>query len=269
MIDSELEDELYNYGVFIGRAWGKELAAMFENVEIPDRPLRVILPLEKLATYNYYATPTRVMMALGSENAGVIGNSFISGSAVVTCGLSGIGLTTTNDPLAKTFYALSCACSSTSAASGGMAALARKCEISEVALLTEFFGASFLFLGNKAHAQALKAEGRAVPRRFRRPISGFGLYNRQNNMAFISPTSFRCSGIIETIPFEQIGRAVGFSISIYFYGRIILSAYRYGQQLIAKSKNKKFLKATKLFMSLTCIRIQSTKRRRLYHFVVS
>ena len=147
--------------------------------------------------------------------------------------------------------------------------LARKCEISEVALLTEAFGAAFLYLGNQAHAVALKLERKPVPPRFRKPISGFGLYNRRNNVAFINPTPFRCSGIIETIPFEQIGRAVGFSISIYFYGRIILSAYRYGQQLIAKSKNKKFLKATKLFMSLTCIRIQSTKRRRLYHFVVS
>ena len=211
----------------------------------------------------------RVMMTLGSENFGVMANTCISGSAVITCGMSGIGLTTITDPTAKGFYALSCLCSGTSAATGGMAVLARKCEISEVALLTEAFGAAFLYLGNQAHAVALKLERKPVPPRFRRPISGFGLYNRRNNVAFINPTPFRCSGIIETIPFEQIGRAVGFSISIYFYGRIILSAYRYGQQLIAKSKNKKFLKATKLFMSLTCIRIQSTKRRRLYHFVVS
>ena len=43
--------------------------------------------------------------------------------------------------------------------------LARKCQISEVAFLTEVFGAAFLFLylGNQAHAAALRVEGRRVP----------------------------------------------------------------------------------------------------------
>jgi hypothetical protein len=267
MVDTELDSELYNYGVRIGKLWGKELTEIFENIEIPDHPILLKLPIEQLATYKNFSSQTRVMMAMGTENFGVIGNTFISGSAIVTCGISGISMTTTTSPAAKTFYALSCAFSGTSAASSSMAVLARKCEISEVALLTETFGAAFLYLGNQAHAAALKVEGRRVPARYRRPLAGFGLYNGRNNAAFILP--FRCSRIIETIPFEQIGRTVGFSISIYFYGRIILSAYRYGQQLIGKSKNKKFLKSTKLFISLICIQSKSTKRRRLYHFVVS
>jgi len=213
-------------------------------------------------------TETRLIMVLGSENVGMVANTIITGSALVTCGESGLRLSTTTDPTAKVFYALSCGFSGTSAASGSMAVLARKCEISQVAALTEVFGAAFLYLGNQAHATALKLEGKPVPARYRRrPMAGFGLYNRGNNAAFIAP--FRCSRIIETIPFEQIGRAVGFSISIYCYGKIILSAYRYGQQLIVKSKKKKFLKSTKLFLSLTYIQLAKRKRRRLYHFVVS
>jgi hypothetical protein len=265
MVDLELESKLYRYGEEIGRLWGKELTQIFENIGIPDQPVILKLPIEKLATYKNFSMSTRLLMTVGSENFGVMGNTIISGSAVVTCGMSGIGLTTTTNPTAKAFYAMSCAFSGTSAASGSMAVLARKCEISEVALLTESFGAAFLYLGNKAHAAALKVEGKPVPAGFRRPVSAFGLYNRRNNVAFITP--FRCSQIIKTIPFEQIGRTVGFSISIYCYGRIILSAYRYGQQLIVKSKNQKFLKSTKLFISL--LSIQSVKRRRLYHFVVS
>ena len=265
MLDLELESKLYEYKEHIGRLWNKELTEIFENLEIPDQPVILKLPIEKLATYKNFSMKTRIMLALGSENFGVMGNTVISGSAVVTCGMSGISLTTTTNPTAKAFYALSCVFSSTSAASDSMAVIASKCEISEVALLTESFGAAFLYLGNQAHGAALKVEGRRVPPRFRKPVSGFGLYNRRNNVAFITP--FRCSRIIEAIPFEQIGRTIGFSLSIYFYGRIIISAYRYGQQLIVKSKNKKILKSTKLFISL--IRIQSTKRTRLYHFVVS
>jgi branched-subunit amino acid permease len=45
----------------------------------------------------------RVMMAIGTENFGVIGNTLISGSAIVTCGISGISMTTTTSPMAKTF----------------------------------------------------------------------------------------------------------------------------------------------------------------------
>lgn len=207
---------------------------------------------------------------VGSENFAIAGNTIISASAMLTFGMSGIGLRTTTNLTAKTFYAMSCLFSGTSAATGSMAVLARNCKVSEVALLTEAFGGAFLFLGNSAQGAALKIEGRPVPARYRRPVAGFGLYNRGNNVAFITP--FRCSRIIETIPFEQIGRTVGFSISIYCYGRIILSAYRYGQQLIVKYKNKKllktkFLNSTKLFVNLSYI--QLAKRIRLYHFVVS
>ncbi len=217
----------------------------------------------------------RLLVQLGSENFGMAGNTVISGSAVITCGLSGIGLTTTNSPTAKGFYALSCGFSATAATTGSMAVLARKCEISEVALLTGAFGAAFLFLGNKAHAVALRIEGRPVPARFRRAAPSFGLYNPRNNGAFIMP--FRSSRIIEAIPFEKIGKTVGFSISIYCYGRIIITAYRYGQQLIGNYRNyqkkklvqKKLLKISKLLISSIYTNKAVWKRKKLYYFVIS
>ncbi len=272
MVNEKFESELYEYGKQLGLIWGQELSEIFKNREIPAQPILIKLPIEKIAMYTKFSMPMqkRLYMTLGSESLGVAGNTIITGSAVLTCGLSGIACSATSNPTAQGFYGMSCVFSTVSAVSGSATVLACKCEISEVALLTETFGAAFLYLENKAHAAALRVEGKPVPARYRRPLAGFGLYNRRNNVGFITP--FRSSRIIETIPFEQIGRTVGFSVSIYCYGRILLSGYRYGQQLIVKykkNKNKKFLKSTKLFTSLISVYIQSAKRRRLYHFVVS
>ena len=214
----------------------------------------------------------RLLVQVGSENFGVVGNSLISGSGVLTCGLSGIGFATTNSPAAKGFYALSIGFSGTAATTGGMAAVARKCEISEVAFLSETFGAAFLLLGNQAHAAALKIEGKPVPARFRRAAPSFGLHNPRNNAAFIMP--FRASRVIEVIPFEQIGKTVGFSISIYCYGRMIITAYRYGQQLIGKYKKKKLvrkklLKISKLLLGSIYTNKAVWKRKKLYYFAIS
>lgn len=275
MVEENLDAELFLYGLKIGKAWGNELTEYYRDKLIPDEPVILQLPIEKLGDYTKFSKPIRGLMLLGSENFGVVGNSLISGSAVITCGLSGIGLTTTNSPTAKGFYALSCAFSGTAATTGSMSVLARKCEISEVAMLTEVVGAAFLFLGNKAHAAALRIEGRPVPARFRRAAPSFGLYNPRNNAAFIMP--FRSSRIIEGIPFEKIGKTVGFSISIYCYGRIIITGYRYGQQLIGNYRKKKLLerkkknllKASKLLISSIYTNKAVWKRKKLYYFVIS
>ena len=261
-----LEDELFNYGYNLGTIWGEQLSLMFANVPIPDKPVIVKLPLEQLLNFQNqnFSARTSLLMKIGSETVGMGGNSVIAGSAVITCGLSSIGLTSTNNPLAQTYFALSCAFSTTSAATSGMAVLARKCEISEVGLLTETLGGAFLYLGHKAHAAALKAESKPVPRRFRRPLSSYGIY-RGNNAAFVMP--YRYSAIIEAIPFEQIGRGIGFTLSIYCYGKIIVSGYRYGQKLIVKYKKKKLFKSAKLFTTLIYIRPALCRRRRLNHFV--
>lgn len=41
LINSELESELYQYGVQIGRIWGRELTEIFKNIKIPAKPVLV------------------------------------------------------------------------------------------------------------------------------------------------------------------------------------------------------------------------------------
>lgn len=193
--------------------------------------------------------------------------SAIVGSRIITFGLSRIGISTTTEPTAKGFYTMSCLLSGTAATTGDMAAIARKCEISEIALLTEAFGAAFLFLGNKAHAAALKVDGRRVPYRFRKPAPGFGSYNRRNTGAFIMPMP--SSRLIKAIPFEQIGRSVGFAFSVYCYGKIIIKLYRYGHQLIISRRNKKFSNKLKHFICLIYIQTAFSNHRKLYFSVIT
>ena len=82
-----LERELYMYGYKMGKIWGEELAVMFANVPIPDKPVTVKIPLEQLANFQEFSAPTSLLMKLGSANTaiGAIGsNSVIAGSAVIT-----------------------------------------------------------------------------------------------------------------------------------------------------------------------------------------
>ena len=66
------------------------------------------------------------------------------------------GLKSTINSVAKGFYAASIAFSSGAVASGGVAVMTGMCQVSEVALLSEVIGGAFLWLGELAHAQALR-----------------------------------------------------------------------------------------------------------------
>jgi hypothetical protein len=211
------------------------------------------------------AATTQELVKSGAENVGVIGNTAITGSAVVTMGMSGLGFASTTSPAAKGFYALSFTFSGGAVGCGAKAVLERQCQFSQVAILSEGVGAAFLYLGNYAHAAALKIENKPVPTRYRRPIN-FGLYNGRNNVAFVMP--YKASAVIERIPFETIGRSIGFVISIYCYGKILIKSYRYGQQLIVKYEKKKFLKSIKFITTLIYLRPALCKRRRVYRFAV-
>ena len=47
------------------------------------------------------------------------------------------------------------------------------------------------------------------------------------------------SGSCDSIPLHTIGRVVGISLTIYGYSKLIVTAYRYGQQFISKYKKNK------------------------------
>jgi len=82
-------------------------------------------------------------------------NSAIAGAGCFTGGSSLMGLKTTRNPAAKAFYCLSVVSSSTAITTAGFVVLARTCQISETAALSEACATPFMVLGNQANVRAL------------------------------------------------------------------------------------------------------------------
>jgi hypothetical protein len=185
-------------------------------------------------------------MELGSTRTGVVGNYLVVGAGIFTGGSSLMGFQTTRNPAAKAFYCLSVACSTTAIGTAGAAVIARSCQISETAAVSEACAGAFMVLGNHAHLRALQLEGKPIPPHLNKYVrKGFGfrrsVYNN-NGVSFVMPggTNYIVwSEVIERIPFETIGRYVGMSLSIYGYSKLIIVSYRYSQQFFSKFKTKR------------------------------
>jgi len=102
-------------------------------------------------------------MKLGGPESSTMVNSMITGTGVITAGYSAIRLKVTTNPTAKGFYTVNIAFSSGAVESGGVAVVTRMCKVSEVALLSEVIEGAFLWLGEVAHAQVFRAEGKPIP----------------------------------------------------------------------------------------------------------
>nr|YP_010133690.1 hypothetical protein KYU99_pgp063 [Nitzschia supralitorea]QWM93180.1 hypothetical protein [Nitzschia supralitorea] len=179
---------------------------------------------------------TRILTAVAKENVGVVGNSVIVGLGVYTGGSSALQYGITTDKKAKALYAVSTIFSTSAVVSGSLSVVSRTCQISGPAALSEAFGFAFMQLGNKAHVTALQLEGKPIPPRLQRFVDpnirslGFNT----DGLGFIMPRPIS-STIIGCIPFETLGKVVGFSFSVYGYSKLIICAYRYSQQWISKS----------------------------------
>jgi hypothetical protein len=188
----------------------------------------------------------KTLVIIGSDNMGVAENSLIVGAGIFTGGSSLMGFQTTRNPVAKVFYCLSVACSTTAIGTAGAAVIARSCQISETAAVSEACAGAFMVLGNHAHLRALQLEGKPIPPHLNKYVrKGFGfrrsVYNN-NGVSFVMPggTNYIVwSEVIERIPFETIGRYVGMSLSIYGYSKLIIVSYRYSQQFFSKFKTKR------------------------------
>ena len=174
---------------------------------------------------------------MGSENAGVAMNGAVVAAGMYTGGNSAVQYTKTQNLAAKRFYLLSVAFSLSAITNGGIAVVSRACELSGVGVLSEALGAGFMWCGNASRATALAAEGKTVPPELRESIrkpTAFLNRNSMNGMTFIVPG--------ENIPFQKIAQVVGISLTIsltiYSYSKLVIAAYRYGQQFITKYKKK-------------------------------
>lgn len=121
-------------------------------------------------------------------------------------------------------------------ATGSTSALERTCTISGPGAVSEALGIAFLKLGDKAQviANELKAKKRI------NSIFNYNSYSGKGVSFKMAPSDVNFPGIIQKIPFEEIGRVVSFTISIYFYGKLIITCYKYGQRLLTQFKNKQF-----------------------------
>jgi len=210
----------------------------------------------------------------------------ITGTGVITAGYSALKFKVTTNPTAKGFYAASIAFSSGAVASGGVAVLTRMCKVSEVALLSEVMGGAFLWLGEMAHAQALRAEGKPIPPHLqkwaKRRIPLRRTFDDNQNLSFVMPGNFHgmsaigLSDIIECIPFETIGKIVGVGLTAYGYYKIVVTSYRYSQKLITKFKEHQQNKLKKYrskllhrqinFLVISICNCPSVRRRLLIYY---
>lgn len=251
---------------------GKYLIQGLESGELtPGQKVSLVIPIGNIKPENF-SLLTRFTLALGTPEAGVVGNSIILGLGAYTGGNSALQFGITTDKKAKTLYAISVALSTSAVVSSGIAVAARTCHISGTAAVTEAFGFAFMKLGNKAHVAALQLEGKPVPPRLKkyidpnlRPLS----FN-PGGLGFIMPRHIS-STAIGAIPFEKIGQFVGFGLAVYGYSKVIIASYRYGQQWASKFRKKRTSKIIKAQASFLIVKmrqiIYKTKNQRQRHIL--
>lgn len=197
---------------------------------------------------------------MGSPIAGVIGNSTLVMAGLYTGSSSARGYIRTNSVPGKLCYSMSILFSGSAIITGGGAALARTGRLSHHAALSETFAVGFMMMGKQAHSYALFLEGKRIPTnlQFRKSFSN---PNGNTGLSFVMPGSTNgivWSEVIESIPFEKIGRVVGIAISVYGYSKLIIASYRYGQQFVYKVQIRKKLainrKKIKVFVMALLIR---------------
>lgn len=242
----------YKHGLKIGES----LKEAFKSGHVDSsKPITVLVPIEDL-DLSRFSLLTRVTMAMGTEKAGVAGNSIIMGMGAYTGGNSAIQYGITRNRKAKALYALSTVFSASAMASGGLAVFSRSCNISPTACMSESLGFAFMKLGNKVHVMALQLEGKPIPRKLQKYMNP-GI----RPLAFIKPQDINVIGISG----HQILVVISVGFSIYAYRKILVKCYRYGQQFISKRKrlhdSKLFRKQVMFIINcLTVIRAKKTYR---------
>lgn len=259
-IDKELAGELTRIAHRQAERWIKTLDEAISSGSInPDQKVNLVLPIENI-DITRFSLLGRLTMQFGTPKAALVSNSAIVGLGLYSGGTSIIGYGATTDPKAKTCYGISAIFSASAVTNGGIAIIARACQISEVAALSEAIGMSFMVLGNKAHRLALELEGKPLPPHLSRAakpplfpgVAGSGL-------SFITPSRYpSLAGIIEQIPFQQVGRVVGGVLTVYAYGKIVIVCYRHGQKLLSNFQKKRKLNRTKKQAEFIIMAIQAS-----------
>ena len=249
----------YKHGLKIGES----LKETFKSGQIdPSKPITVLVPIEDL-DIGRFSLLTRVTMAMGTEKAGVAGNSIIMGMGAYTGGNSVIQYGITRNKRAKALYALSTIFSASAIANGGLAVVSRSCNISPTACMSESLGFAFIKLGNKVHVIALQLEGKPIPRKLQKYMDP-GI----RPLSFIKPQDINVIGISG----HQILVVISVGFSIYTYRKILVKCYQYGQQFISKRKglhdSKIFRKQVTFIINCLNSRQSVIRAKKTYRLVI-
>jgi hypothetical protein len=161
------------------------------------------------------------------------GNGVIVCCGIMSGGSSALRMTLTQDRKARALYSVSILFSATAIGSAFTAAMAKKCEISPLAICSEAMGYGFLKLGDEARLMAEQVQGRSIWRKPRRPLSFLKGNNR--NAGFIMPGDNLNTDLLS----QKVLTVLAITFTLYGYGKFLIKSYKYGQKLCRKISQKR------------------------------
>ena len=262
---------------------------------LPDEIAKVTNALEKAIGNFGNVTAEQVVHFLKNFNAliekdGVIHQEYTKGSENVANGLNtgtaivGVGSTAyatacilqAKNPFSKTFYILGASCSAMGTCMSTYSSLfGDSCCYNFGGLFAIGSGTMITFIGKRCVDTADFLEGKKKNRRwFGIPRGGSAIqlsyrYRNGDTIAFTLPA------YLQRVPYGKIFTGTMFVLTIYGYGKLIVSFYRYGQQLVSRPKNKPQLKLIRkqityfAFYLWNCERITNIRRIRHYSLLKS
>lgn len=212
-----------------GMQVGEKINQMIKNGTLSaDRNLTVGFNLSNITIQ--IPTAAKIAAKFGSCEFADIGNSGIVVAGLTTGGIALLRIQTSKGKTAAVFYTLSFLFSSAAVGTGSVAVLARECQISAPAALSEAFGTGFLFLGHEANRVANNIEGiQTSPEEYGRFLRRMSRSNSHPKGA-----SFVMPGCGYDISNQDIVVVVSVIATVYTYGKIVIKLYRFAQQKIHK-----------------------------------
>ena len=240
-INDLLEYLAYNDGVKIGKRIASKITA--GRLKIPPN---VILELE-INKFSRFESPMvdKILYTVGSSSAMALGNTGLAIGGVAIVLMSGKNYLEAKNNPTKVCYILSIICSGTGMVSSTISVYCNKCGLNKTGMLGDGFEGLFLKAGNYMNKVGETVEGKRKRNIFcpgswttRRPVPKIGAGYK--GLSFVPagcyPTvSFQ--KLIFNIPYEKIFLVGGTVLTIYSYGKLIISVYNYLDSKFSSKEN--------------------------------
>nr|WAK84813.1 hypothetical protein [Amicula sp. isolate GU52X-4 cfCalB7] len=211
----------------------------------------------------------KILAEFSHPSVAIAGNAVLVGGGILLSAKSITNCLQTQNRVARVCYVISTCCSSAAAVSGVVTSFSENCGISQIAIMGDCLGGGFLYAGNVARDCGKVLEGKkkiANPfRNLRSRLPGRSKrvpkrYFPDRRVPFCPPCSVNFS-ILDNLPIEKIIVIGGCAITVYTYGKLLISVYKYGKQkainFIAKRRLKKKIKNSVLIRKQALFLINS------------